>query len=106
MNCRLVHYHRYGGEGADQIKRVERIERFLSSEDLQQAELLGAALRAGVSIAGPSASLLAETSVRLTGANVILTLPRARQALIGEPVTKRLDELAKALDRQSKVETR
>jgi exopolyphosphatase/guanosine-5'-triphosphate,3'-diphosphate pyrophosphatase len=102
----LALYHRYGGEGADQIKRVERIERFLSSEDRQQAELLGAALRAGLSIAGPSASLLAETSVRLTSANVILTLPRARQALIGEPVTKRLDELAKALDRQSKIEAR
>jgi exopolyphosphatase / guanosine-5'-triphosphate,3'-diphosphate pyrophosphatase len=102
----LALYHRYGGQGADQVKRVERIERFLSSEDRQRAKLLGTALRAGISIAGPSASLLAEASLKVTSANVILTLPRARQALIGEPVSKRLDELAKALDRQSKIETR
>jgi exopolyphosphatase / guanosine-5'-triphosphate,3'-diphosphate pyrophosphatase len=102
----LALYHRYGGQGADQVKRVERIERFLSSEDRQRAKLLGTALRAGISIAGPSASLLAEASLKVTSANVILTLPRARQALIGEPVSKRLDELAKALERQSKIETR
>jgi hypothetical protein len=35
-----------------------------------------------------------------------LMLPKARQALIGEPMTKRLDELAKALDRQSKIDVR
>ncbi len=102
----LALYHRYGGEAVDQIKRVERIERFLHSEARKQAELLGIALRAGVSIAGPSASLLGETSVRLTAANVVLTLPRNRQALVGEPITKRLDELAKALDRQSRIELR
>ncbi len=102
----LALYHRYGGEAVDQIKRVERIERFLSGEAREQSELLGAALRAGLSIAGPSASLLSETSLRLTSASVILTLPRSRQALIAEPVTKRLDELAKILDRQSRIETR
>jgi hypothetical protein len=63
-------------------------------------------LRTGLSIAGPSASLLGESSLRLTNASIILTLPRARQALIGEPVTKRLEELAKALDRQSRIELR
>jgi exopolyphosphatase/guanosine-5'-triphosphate,3'-diphosphate pyrophosphatase len=102
----LALFHRYGGEGIDQIKRVERIERLLTSEARQQAKMLGVALRAGLSIAGPSAELLAETSVRLTSANVILTLPKARQALVGEPMTKRLDELAKMLDRQSKIDLR
>jgi exopolyphosphatase/guanosine-5'-triphosphate,3'-diphosphate pyrophosphatase len=102
----LALYHRYGAEGVDQIKRIERIERFLGGDERKKAELLGAALRAGLSIAGPSAALLAETSVRLTPASVILTMPKARQALIGEPMTKRLDELAKALDRQARVEMR
>jgi exopolyphosphatase/guanosine-5'-triphosphate,3'-diphosphate pyrophosphatase len=102
----LALYHRYGGEGADQIKRVERIERFLSGEARQQAESLGAALRLGLSIAGPAAALLGETSVRITNANVILVLPRTRQALMGEPVTKRLEELAKILDRQWRIEWR
>lgn len=102
----LALFHRYGGESSDQMKRVERIERLLSGDARQQAELLGAALRMGLSIAGPSADLLAETSLRLTSASVTLTLPKARQALIGEPVAKRLDELAKKLDRQAKIDVR
>lgn len=102
----LALFHRYGGEAADQTKRIERIERFLSSEARQQAKLLGTVLRAGLSITGPSAELLAETSLRLTNANVILTLPKSRQALAAESVTKRLDELGKLLDRQSKIDVR
>jgi exopolyphosphatase/guanosine-5'-triphosphate,3'-diphosphate pyrophosphatase len=102
----LALFHRYGGESVDQIKRVERIERYLGAEGRQKAETLGAALRAGLSIAGPSAAVLGETSVRMTTANVILTLPRHRQPLVGDPVEKRLDELAKKLDRQSRVELR
>jgi len=102
----LALYHRYGGDVGDQTKRVERIERFLNGEARQQAKLLGVALRAGLSIAGPSAELLGETSIRLTNANVILSLPKARQALHGEPITKRLDELAKLFDRQSRIESK
>lgn len=99
-------YHRYGGDEGEQHKRVERIGRLLDSDQRQRAVLLGSALRTGLSIAGPSAELLGETSIRLTNANVILTLPKSRQALAGEPITKRMDELAKLFDRQSKIETR
>lgn len=96
-------YYRYGGRGDDHTKRIER---FLGSDARKHAEVLGKALRAGFAIAGPSAELLGESALRLTSNSLILTVPKARAALVAEPVTKRLNDLADALGREAKVEVK
>jgi exopolyphosphatase/guanosine-5'-triphosphate,3'-diphosphate pyrophosphatase len=99
----LAMFHRYGGEDDRHIKRVQR---FVGDEIAERAETLGRALRAALVLAGPAPGLLAETNVKLTQNTLVLTVPRARQALIGEAINKRLEDLAEALDRTVRVELR
>jgi exopolyphosphatase/guanosine-5'-triphosphate,3'-diphosphate pyrophosphatase len=97
----LAMFHRYGGEGD---KAIKRIKRFAGDSVAERAELLGLALRAALVMAGPAADLLGETSVKLTPNTLIVTIPRAHQALVAEPITKRLDALARALNRTMRIE--
>ena len=99
----LAMFHRYGGEDERQIKRVQR---FVGDDMAAKAEKLGLALRAALVLAGPSAELLSETAVKLTPNSLLVTIPRAHQALIAEGITKRLEELADALDRAVRIELR
>jgi exopolyphosphatase/guanosine-5'-triphosphate,3'-diphosphate pyrophosphatase len=99
----LTMFHRYGGEGD---KLTKRIERFAGEEAAQAAETLGLALRAALVMAGPAADLLAETSVKLTANTLLVAIPKAHQALVAEAITKRLDELAEAMDRTMRIELR
>lgn len=99
----LAMFHRYGGEDERHIKRVER---FVGDDIAQQAETLGLALRAALALAGPAPALLGETSVKLTPNTLVVLIPRARQALVAEAITKRLEDLAKALDRTMRIELR
>ncbi len=99
----LTMFHRYDGDDERQIKRVER---FVGEDIARQAATLGLALRAALVFAGPAAALLSETSVKLTPNSLIVSIPRARQALMAEGITKRLDALASALGRTVRVELR
>lgn len=97
----LAMFHRYGGEDDRQIKRVQR---FVGDDAAQRAETLGAALRAALVLTGPAPQLLSETSVKLTPAALVVSIPKGHQALVAEAMTKRLEELAKALDRTMRIE--
>jgi exopolyphosphatase / guanosine-5'-triphosphate,3'-diphosphate pyrophosphatase len=99
----LAMFHRYDGDDERQIKRVER---FAGEETAGQAVTLGLALRAALVFAGPAAALLGDTSVKLTANALVVTIPRARQALMAEGITKRLDALAANLARTVRVELR
>ncbi|MCE9523495.1 MAG: Ppx/GppA family phosphatase [Alphaproteobacteria bacterium] len=99
----LTMFHRYGGEDERTIKRVQR---FVGEGIERKAETLGQALRAALVFAGPAPELLSETSVKLTPNSLVVFVPRARQALLGEAFTKRLDELAETLNRTARVELR
>jgi len=55
-------------------------------------------------LAGPAAALLAETSVKLTPNALVVTIPKGHQALVAEAMTKRLEDLAEALDRTMRIE--
>jgi len=99
----LAMFRRYAGEDE---KSVKRIVRFIGEEDAEKAQILGLALRAALALAGPAPALLAETSVKLTPNAVVVNVPRAHQALIAEGITKRVDDLAKALDRTARIESR
>jgi exopolyphosphatase / guanosine-5'-triphosphate,3'-diphosphate pyrophosphatase len=99
----LAMFHRYDGDDERHIKRVER---FAGEDPARQAVTLGLALRAALVFAGPSPALLSETSVKLTQNSLVVTIPRARQALMAEGITKRLEALAGNLGRTVKIETR
>ena len=99
----LAMFHRYGGEDE---KVTKRIRRFAGDSVAQRAHVLGLALRAALVMAGPAADLLGETAVKLTPSTLVVTIPKAHQALIAEPITKRLDALAEALDRTTRIEMR
>lgn len=96
-------FHRYGGED-EKIER--RAARFIGEDAVQQARRLGFALRAALVLAGPAPAVLQETSVKVTPAALVLSIPRQHQALIAEAMTKRLDSLAAAFGKLSRVELR
>jgi exopolyphosphatase / guanosine-5'-triphosphate,3'-diphosphate pyrophosphatase len=97
----LAMFHRYGGETEKTIKRVQR---FVGDDMAKTAQTLGAALRAALVMAGPAPELLGETAVKLTQNALIVTIPKAHQALVAEAITKRLEELADVLDRTVRIE--
>jgi exopolyphosphatase/guanosine-5'-triphosphate,3'-diphosphate pyrophosphatase len=99
----LALFHRYGGED-DKIEK--RAARFIGEDAVQQAKRLGFALRAALVLAGPAPAVLQETSAKLTPTALVLTIPRQHGALIAEAMTKRLDALAGAFGRVSRVELR
>lgn len=97
----LAMHHRYGGNDERLIKRVQR---FVGEETAQTARQIGLALRAAMVMAGPAPDLLSETSVKLTPNSLVVSIPKGHQALIAEAITKRLDALAQALDRTTRIE--
>lgn len=97
----LAMHHRYGGNDERVIKRVQR---FVGEETAQMARQIGLALRAAMVMAGPAPDLLSETSVRLTPNSLLVSIPKGHQALVAEAITKRLDALAQALDRTTRIE--
>jgi exopolyphosphatase / guanosine-5'-triphosphate,3'-diphosphate pyrophosphatase len=99
----LAMFHRYGG-GDEQV--VRRVERYVGDDTAQHAKKIGLALRAAMVMAGPAPELLAETSAKLTPNSLVVIIPRARQALVAEAMTKRIDALARALDRTARVEVK
>lgn len=97
----LALFHRYGG---DDEKLVKRTQRFIGDEAARQALVLGYALRAALVLAGPAPSVLNESSVRLTPASLVVSMPKQQQALIAEAMTKRLETLASAFGRTLKFD--
>ena len=57
-------------------------------------------------MAGPAPDILGETSVKITPNSLLVTIPQAHQALVAEAISKRLQELAVALDRTMRIELR
>jgi exopolyphosphatase/guanosine-5'-triphosphate,3'-diphosphate pyrophosphatase len=99
----LALYHRYGGEDE---KLVKRVHRFVGEESANAAKTLGLALRAALVLSGPAPAVLAETFVKLTPSALVASVPRSHQALIAEPITKRLEALAAALGKTLKYDLR
>jgi exopolyphosphatase/guanosine-5'-triphosphate,3'-diphosphate pyrophosphatase len=101
LTLALTLFHRYGG---DDEKLVRRAQRFIGDDAARQAQVLGFALRAALVLAGPAPAVLSESSVRLTPASLVVSLPKQNQPLIAEAMTKRLDTLAAAFGRTLKFD--
>ena len=99
----LALFHRYGGEND---KAIRRVQRFAGDDVAKTARTLGLALRAALVMAGPAPDLLGETSLKVTPASLVVSIPKSHQALVAEAITKRLTDLANALDKSLRIELR
>ena len=64
---------------------------------------MGLTWRFAFSLSSSAAGELGNYKLRLTPAKVVLEVPRKREAIAGEPVQKRLGELADAMDRKGEI---
>lgn len=90
-------FYRYGGD--DPVPEAATIARVLSPERLLRARAMGLALRLGADLSGRSAALLARSSLRVEGGDIVLCAePEAADLLLSEQSRKRLTALASALE--------
>jgi len=75
----------------------------LDADRLAQAVLLGQALRLANTLTGGASSLLERTELAVEDGEVVLSLPVDEVTLAGEAVQRRLDAVAKALDRTGRI---
>lgn len=75
----------------------------LKDSALARAYILGLALRLAHTLTGGAATLLQRTSLRMGDSTLTLLLPEDAEMLNGETVQRRLDALAKALNRKGEV---
>ena len=78
----------------------------VGEEDLGRARAVGRAIRLGYTIATGREDALSKTNLAAGEKRLTLTVPRLDGTFAGESVTKRLDELARALDLTPRIATR
>ena len=97
----LCGYARYAGVNDGPLTIGARS--LLSEAQATKALVLGLALRLAHTLTGGGSVLLQRTSLKLTGDSLTLTLPEDGTVPGGEVVQRRLDSLAKALDRRGEL---
>jgi len=93
--------YRYGRSLADIGQ--QRLVDLLDDQAMKRAQRLGAALRLAHTITGGATRLLQHTRLVLDDDHVDLILPPDQSALGGEVVQRRLDSVARAMDRQGRI---
>ena len=94
-------FHRYSGD--EDVPQSMALSGLLEKEDEKRALLLGLAWRFAFSLSASAAGELSNYRLRMTPSKVILEVPTRREAIAGEPVQKRLGELADALGRKGEI---
>ena len=94
-------FHRYSGD--EDFPQHMALQGLLDKEDEKRALALGLAWRFAFSLSASAAGELANYRLRLTPSKVILEVPARREAIAGEPVQKRLGELADVLGRKGEI---
>ena len=94
-------FHRYSGD--EDFPQAMALAGLLDKDEEKHALLLGLACRFAFSLSASAAGELANYRLRLTPSKVILEVPTRREAIAGEPVQKRLRELADALGRKGEI---
>ena len=67
------------------------------------ARILGLALRLGITLAGACAGTLPQCPLSIVGDKVKLQVPKGMRSLTGEPIDKRLEAVADALERSHRI---
>jgi len=94
-------YHRHEGKG--EPPSLERASMMLPDTLNQRALVLGLALRLAFTMSGATPGILLQTRLSVDTETLRLEVPRPLAALLGETVSKRLNVLAKALERQADI---
>lgn len=94
-------FHRYSGD--EDFPAQLAVAALLDKEDERRAKLLGLAWRFAFSLSSSAAGELAHYKLRLTPAKIVLEVPRRREAIAGEPVQKRLGQLAEGMERRGEI---
>lgn len=102
----LAVYARYAGsiDGPGAPNAVTAGPRsLLSDAQARKALVLGLALRLAHTLTGGATALLQRTALKVSGERLVLTLPDDFSVPAGETVQRRLDALAKALNRKGEI---
>ena len=94
-------YHRYSGD--EDFPRQLKQAGLLGDEDELYAKILGLTLRLAFALSASASGELPNYRLRLTPNRVVLEVPRRREAIASDPVQKRLNALASALDRKAEI---
>src|SRR3954468_16837381 len=94
-------FHRYSGD--EDVPQAMALASLLDKDDEKRALLLGLAWRFAFSLSGSATGELAHYRLRMTPSKVVLEVPTRREAIAGEPVQKRLGELADVLGRKGEI---
>jgi exopolyphosphatase / guanosine-5'-triphosphate,3'-diphosphate pyrophosphatase len=97
----LTLYVRYGGKPDDPM--VVAAHQLLPDSARVQAAVLGNALRLALTLTGGTPRLLDGTALRLNKKTLVLELAGDSANLVAEAVTRRLEALAKLLDRAAEI---
>lgn len=91
--------HRYKNKPS--VDKLDELNVLLSDADKTQAEILGRAMRLGAMLGGPDVAHMGRLKVK--GERLELLLDEQSADLMGEVVERRLQSLAKALGKTSKI---
>lgn len=94
-------FHRYSGD--EDFPPGLAVHDLLNPEDGAYAMRLGLAARLGFALSASAVGELRHYPLRMTPARVLLEISRRREVIAGEPVQKRLGELAHILDRKGEI---
>ena len=102
----LTVYFRHVGsddEGDPRDEFSARLRAIVSKRTLRRARILGAAIRAAHMLSVGRPGIIDETPLSYDGNRLVLTLPAAHQALDGERLSRRIQALAKLLERSHEI---
>jgi exopolyphosphatase/guanosine-5'-triphosphate,3'-diphosphate pyrophosphatase len=94
-------FHRYSGD--EDFPQHVALSGLLEKEDEKRALVLGLTWRFAFSLSASAAGELSNYRLRMTPSKVVLEVPTRREAIAGEPVQRRLGELADALGRKGEI---
>jgi len=94
-------FHRYTGD--EDFPREIAAHDLLNEDDDLAARKLGIAARLAFALSASAVGELKHYKLRVTPTRVLLEVSRRREAIAGEPVQKRLGELAAAMGRKGEI---
>jgi exopolyphosphatase/guanosine-5'-triphosphate,3'-diphosphate pyrophosphatase len=94
-------FHRYSGD--EDFPQHMALAGLLDKDDEKHALVLGLTWRFAFALSASAPGELANYRLRMTPSKVILEVPSRREAIAGEPVQRRLGELANVLGRKGEI---
>lgn len=94
-------FYRYSGD--EDFPRELALGELLNVEDAALSRRIGLAARLAFALSASAVAQLAHYKLRMTPTRVLLEVPRRRASIAGEPVQKRLGDVAAALGRKGEI---